>query len=74
LIFFCRHYAIEKTIFICYSENLRRFAHKYKTPAIKLEDEAIPYFAKIPLSGNIRQLRSRTNFGAETKREISYKP
>ena len=49
------------------------FAHKYKMPAIKLEDEAIPYLLKYRWSGNIRQLRNAAEQISvlETKREIS---
>ena len=34
------------------------FAHKYKMPAIKLNDDAIEYLVKYRWSGNIRQLRN----------------
>lgn len=49
------------------------FAHKYKMPAIKLEDDAIPYLLKYRWSGNIRQLRNAAEQISvlETKREIS---
>jgi transcriptional regulator with PAS, ATPase and Fis domain len=49
------------------------FAHKYKMPAIKLEDEAIPYLLKYRWSGNIRQLRNAAEQISvlETNREIS---
>ena len=49
------------------------FAHKYKMPAIKIEDEAIPYLLKYRWSGNIRQLRNAAEQISvlETKREIS---
>ena len=49
------------------------FAHKYKMPAIKLEDESIPYLLKYRWSGNIRQLRNAAEQISvlETKREIS---
>lgn len=49
------------------------FAHKYKMPAIKLDDEAIPYLLKYRWSGNIRQLRNAAEQISvlETKREIS---
>ena len=49
------------------------FAHKYKMPAIKLEDEAIPYLLKYRWSGNIRQLRNAAEQISvlETKREIN---
>lgn len=49
------------------------FAHKYKMPSIKLDDEAIPYLLKYRWSGNIRQLRNAAEQISvlETKREIS---
>ena len=49
------------------------FAYKYKMPAIKLDDEAIPYLLKYRWSGNIRQLRNAAEQISvlETKREIS---
>ncbi len=49
------------------------FAHKYKMPAIKLEDNAIPYLLGYRWSGNIRQLRNAAEQISvlETKREIS---
>ncbi len=49
------------------------FAHKYKMPALKLEDEAIPYLLKYRWSGNIRQLRNAAEQISvlETKREIN---
>ena len=34
------------------------FAYKYKMPAIKLDDNAIPFLQKYRWSGNIRQLRN----------------
>jgi transcriptional regulator with PAS, ATPase and Fis domain len=49
------------------------FAHKYKMPAIKLEEEAIQFLLKYRWSGNIRQLRNIAEQISvlETKREIS---
>jgi transcriptional regulator with PAS, ATPase and Fis domain len=49
------------------------FAHKYKMPAIKLEEEAIQFILKYRWSGNIRQLRNVAEQISvlETKREIS---
>lgn len=49
------------------------FAHKYKMPAIKLEDDAVPYLLKYRWSGNIRQLRNAAEQISvlETKRDIS---
>jgi hypothetical protein len=42
-------FAGSKKIFICYSENLLLiFAHKYKMPPLKLDENAIEA-AKIPL-------------------------
>jgi transcriptional regulator with PAS, ATPase and Fis domain len=51
------------------------FAHKYKMPAIKIEEEAIPYLLKYRWSGNIRQLRNAAEQISvlETKRDISLK-
>ncbi|RAR71561.1 sigma-54 interaction domain-containing protein [Flavobacterium aciduliphilum] len=49
------------------------FAHKYKMPAIKLEDNAIAYLLNYRWSGNIRQLRNVAEQISvlETKRDIS---
>lgn len=49
------------------------FAHKYKMPAIKLDDDAIKYLINYRWSGNIRQLRNVAEQISvlETKREIS---
>jgi transcriptional regulator with PAS, ATPase and Fis domain len=49
------------------------FAHKYKMPAIKLEDTAIKYLLGYRWSGNIRQLRNAAEQISvlETKRDIS---
>ncbi|MFM2230905.1 MAG: hypothetical protein RL607_2163 [Bacteroidota bacterium] len=49
------------------------FAHKYKMPPIKLEDEAVRYLVNYRWSGNIRQLRNAAEQISvlETKREIS---
>lgn len=49
------------------------FAHKYKMPAIKIEDNAIPYLIKYRWSGNIRQLRNAAEQISvlETNRNIS---
>jgi len=49
------------------------FAHKYKMPAIKLDENAIPYLLSYRWSGNIRQLRNAAEQISvlETKREIS---
>ncbi len=51
------------------------FAHKYKMPAIKLNDDAIDYLIKYRWSGNIRQLRNAAEQISvlETNREISLK-
>jgi transcriptional regulator with PAS, ATPase and Fis domain len=51
------------------------FAHKYKMPAIKLNDDAIEYLVKYRWSGNIRQLRNAAEQISvlETTREISLK-
>ena len=49
------------------------FAHKYKMPAIKLDDDAVKYLLNYRWSGNIRQLRNSAEQISvlETKREIS---
>jgi len=49
------------------------FAHKYKMPPIKLNDDAIQLLIKYRWSGNIRQLRNVAEQISvlETKREIS---
>ena len=49
------------------------FAHKYKMPAIRLEEEAIQILIKYRWSGNIRQLRNIAEQISvlETKREIT---
>ncbi len=49
------------------------FAHKYKMPPIKLEDNAVKYLINYRWSGNIRQLRNAAEQISvlETKREIS---
>jgi transcriptional regulator with PAS, ATPase and Fis domain len=49
------------------------FAHKYKMPAIKLDDNAVKYLLSYRWSGNIRQLRNAAEQISvlETKRDIS---
>jgi hypothetical protein len=49
------------------------FAHKYKMPAIRLDEEAIQILIKYRWSGNIRQLRNIAEQISvlETKREIT---
>jgi transcriptional regulator with PAS, ATPase and Fis domain len=49
------------------------FAHKYKMPAIKLDENAIQVLQKYRWSGNIRQLRNMAEQISvlETKREIA---
>ena len=49
------------------------FAHKYKMPPIKLEDNAVNYLLNYKWSGNIRQLRNVAEQISvlETKRDIS---
>lgn len=49
------------------------FAHKYKMPAIKLDENAVNYLLGYRWSGNIRQLRNAAEQISvlETKREIS---
>ncbi len=49
------------------------FAYKYKMPAIKLDDNAVPFLQKYRWSGNIRQLRNVAEQISvlETTREIT---
>lgn len=49
------------------------FAHKYKMPPIKLDDQAVQYLLKYRWGGNIRQLRNAAEQISvlETKRDIS---
>lgn len=49
------------------------FAHKYKMPAIKLDENAVNYLLSYRWSGNIRQLRNAAEQISvlETKRDIS---
>lgn len=49
------------------------FAHKYKMPPIKLEDQAVQYILKYRWGGNIRQLRNAAEQISvlETNRDIS---
>lgn len=49
------------------------FAHKYKMPPIKLDDNAIQYLTKYRWSGNIRQLRNAAEQISvlETNRDIT---
>jgi len=49
------------------------FAHKYKMPAIKLDDNAVHYLLNYRWGGNIRQLRNAAEQISvlETKRDIS---
>lgn len=49
------------------------FAHKYKMPPIKLEDQAVQYLLKYRWGGNIRQLRNVAEQISvlETNRDIS---
>ena len=49
------------------------FAHKYKMPPIKLDDNAVPLLQKFRWSGNIRQLRNVAEQISvlETNRDIS---
>jgi transcriptional regulator with PAS, ATPase and Fis domain len=49
------------------------FAHKYKMPAIRLEDDAVQFLQKYRWSGNIRQLRNIAEQLSvlETNRDIS---
>jgi transcriptional regulator with PAS, ATPase and Fis domain len=49
------------------------FAHKYKMPSIKLDDNAVQYLIKYRWSGNIRQLRNAAEQISvlETNRDIT---
>ena len=49
------------------------FAHKYKMPSIKLDDDAVKYLINYRWGGNIRQLRNAAEQISvlETKREIT---
>lgn len=49
------------------------FAHKYKMPPIKLDEQAVQYLTKYRWSGNIRQLRNAAEQISvlETNRDIS---
>ena len=49
------------------------FAHKYKMPPLKLDDNAVHVFTKFRWSGNIRQLRNVAEQISvlETNRDIS---
>lgn len=50
------------------------FAHKYKMPPIKLDDDAVQLLLKYRWSGNIRQLRNIAEQISvlETKRDVTY--
>ena len=50
------------------------FAHKYKMPPIKLDEQAVHYLLKYRWSGNIRQLRNAAEQISvlETNRDISF--
>lgn len=60
-------------IYLLFRKFASDFAHKYRMPAIKLEDNAIPYLINYRWSGNIRQLRNVAEQISvlETKRDIS---
>jgi len=60
-------------IYLLFRKFASDFAHKYRMPAIKLEDSAIPYLINYRWSGNIRQLRNVAEQISvlETKRDIS---
>ena len=47
-------------IYLLFRKFASDFAEKYKMPAIKLTDEAIPILEKFSWSGNIRQLKNIT--------------
>ena len=60
-------------IHILFRKFASDFAHKYKMPSIKLQEDAVIYLVNYRWSGNIRQLRNAAEQISvlETKREIS---
>ena len=60
-------------IHLLFRKFVADFAHKYKMPPLKLEDNAIPVLQKFRWSGNIRQLRNVAEQISvlETNRDIS---
>jgi len=63
----------KEDIHILFRKFASDFAHKYKMPPIKLEDQAVNYLVKYRWSGNIRQLRNAAEQISvlETNRDIS---
>jgi transcriptional regulator with PAS, ATPase and Fis domain len=63
----------KEDIHILFRKFASDFAHKYKMPPIKLDDQAVHYLVKYRWSGNIRQLRNAAEQISvlETKRDIS---
>jgi transcriptional regulator with PAS, ATPase and Fis domain len=63
----------KEDIHILFRKFASDFAHKYKMPPIKLEDQAVNYLIKYRWSGNIRQLRNAAEQISvlETNRDIS---
>lgn len=63
----------KEDIHILFRKFASDFAHKYKMPAIKLDDQAVQYLIKYRWSGNIRQLRNAAEQISvlETNRDIS---
>lgn len=63
----------KEDIHILFRKFASDFAHKYKMPPIKLEEQAVNYLIKYRWSGNIRQLRNVAEQISvlETNRDIS---
>ncbi|MBP9793606.1 MAG: sigma-54-dependent Fis family transcriptional regulator [Flavobacterium sp.] len=63
----------KEDIHILFRKFASDFAHKYKMPPIKLEEQAVNYLIKYRWSGNIRQLRNAAEQISvlETNRDIS---
>lgn len=63
----------KEDIHILFRKFASDFAHKYKMPAIKLDEQAVNYLIKYRWSGNIRQLRNAAEQISvlETNRDIS---
>jgi len=63
----------KEDIHILFRKFASDFAHKYKMPPIKLEEQAVNYLVKYRWSGNIRQLRNAAEQISvlETNRDIS---
>ena len=63
----------KEDIHLLFRKFVADFAHKYKMPPLKLDDNAIPILQKFRWSGNIRQLRNVAEQISvlETNRDIS---